>query len=210
MSTAERQTLSRELIADTALLLTDEVGLAGLSMRKLGSRLGVEAMSLYHYVDSKDDLLDAVLDRLYSEVNLPTDVADDQWELALRLGFASFHEVLLRHRAALELFSSRPAQSPTSLDVLIWAYSRFELMGMSPEQSTIAFRFAVSFVIGHAADELGVSGFSQHKDEVDVNALADPRHREFLTRHDTLSADEVFNAGLDLVVAGLRATFSVL
>jgi AcrR family transcriptional regulator len=210
MSTAQRQTLSRELIAQTALGLTDDVGLDGLSMRKLGGRLGVEAMSLYHYVDSKDDLLDAVLDRLYCEIDLPTHIGDDQWEQALRLGLSSFRDVLLRHPAALELFSSRPAQSPTSLDVLHWAYSRFELMGLSPEQSSIAFRFAVSFVIGHAADEMGFSAFSKGKDDFDVSSLADPKHREFLDQHDKLCNTEVFAGGLDLVVAGLRATYSLL
>ncbi len=210
MSTAERQTLSRELIAETALRLTDQAGLPGLSMRKLGAELGVEAMSLYHYVESKDDLLDAVLDRLYDEIDLPYEVDDEDWELAVRKGLAAFRIVLLRHPAALDLFSSRPANTATSLDVLHWAYSRFQANGLTPEQSTVAFRFAVSFVLGHAADELGITAFSKGKDGLDLHSLADPKHREFLIQHQKLHSTEVFEGGLDLVVAGLKAIYSQL
>lgn len=210
MSTTERPTLSRELIAETALRLTDEVGLAGLSMRKLGAELGVEAMSLYHYIDNKDDLLDAVLDRLYTEIDLPIDIPDEQWEPAVRQGLAAFRGVLLRHPAALELFSSRPSISTTSLDVLLWSYQRFEVMGLSAEQSTMAFRFIISFVMGHAADELGLSAFTKTHGEVDLAGVTDPKHQEFLQNHGQLTSDELFESGLDLTVAGLRATFDRL
>ncbi|MGB5759766.1 MAG: TetR/AcrR family transcriptional regulator C-terminal domain-containing protein [Acidimicrobiales bacterium] len=205
-----RPNLSRDLIAETALQLTDDVGLAGLSMRKLGAELGVEAMSLYHYVDNKDDLLDAVLDRLYCEIDLPFHVADDQWEKAIREGLTAFNDVLLRHPAAVEIFTSRPAISPTALRVLHWAYQRFEAMGMTPAQSSVAFRFAVSFVMGHAANELGMSAVIHGEDGIEVSGVSDPEHRQFLLEHGKLTGEELFEAGLDLVIAGLRATYDRL
>jgi len=52
--------LSRERVVATALELLDEEGLAKLSMRRLGERLGVRAMSLYRYVANKEELLDAL------------------------------------------------------------------------------------------------------------------------------------------------------
>ena len=210
MSTDGRQTLSRELIAATALRLTDEVGLSGLSMRKLGSELGVEAMSLYHYVDSKDDLLDAVLDRLYCEIDLPRHLADDQWEQAIRCGLRAFHEVLLRHPAAVELFTARPARSRAAFEVLHWAYQRFEIMGLSPAEASVAFRFAVSYVMGHSANELGMSAVIHGDDGVEVIGVADPEHRQFLIEHSKLTSAQHFEAGLDLVVTGLQATYDLL
>ena len=57
MSVTERPALSREILARRALSMADEGGLSSLSMRKLGAAFGVEAMSLYHYVKNKDDLL---------------------------------------------------------------------------------------------------------------------------------------------------------
>ncbi len=209
MSTAERHALSREVIALTALRLTDEVGLSGLSMRKLGAELGVEAMSLYHYVDNKDDLLDAVLDQLYAEIDLPRQIADDQWDDAIRSGLGSFHDVLLRHPAAAELFSSRPANSLRSIEVLYWAYHRFELMGLSPTDSLKAFRFAVSFVMGHAANELGVLALVQGGEGIDVTAIPDPRQQEFVRQHRAMSSAELFESGVELVIDGLRARFDL-
>lgn len=206
MTTGDRPHLSRDVIATAALHLTDAEGLAGLSMRKLGAELGVEAMSLYHYVDSKDDLLDAVLDRLYAQVDLPRDLPDEEWEKAVRLGLGAFHQVLIDHPAALVLFSSRPALSPSSLDVIHWAYRRFEAMGLSPADSIDAFRFAVSFVMGHTAQEVGSLSRSE---EPDYGHVADADLRDFMNLLRDREETDLFAAGLDLVIAGLKARFQL-
>jgi AcrR family transcriptional regulator len=210
MSTEERPPLSRELIAKTALRLTDEVGLEGVSMRKLGSELGVEAMSLYHYVSNKNDLLDAVLDLLYREIDLPLDAPDDKWEAALRSGLSAFNDVLLAHPGAVELFTARPPTSPTALKVLHWAYQRFELQGLTPAQASAAFRFCVAFVMGHASREIGAAAIVNTDEGLEAVGVTDPEHRAFLIEHGKLSAAELFETGLDLVVAGLRSTYGEL
>ena len=208
MTTAERPTLSREVISATALRLTDEVGLAGLSMRKLGAELGVEAMSLYHYVANKDDLLGAVLDHLYAEIDLPRDVADDEWEEAIRCGMHALHDVLLRHPAALELFSTRPAPSMQAVEVMYWAYRRFELMGLDPAAAYQAFRFAVSYVMGHAANEIGALAITE-SDEIDLDEVPDPDYRAFLAHHQEVDSAQLFLTGVDTVIAGLQARFDL-
>lgn len=202
-----RAALSRELIARTALSLTDEGGLAGLSMRKLGSELGVEAMSLYHYVENKDDLLDAILDSLYAEVELPLEIPDDDWEQSMRLGFSSFHDVLVRHPAALELFSSRPAKSEAALTVLLWSYGRLEFAGLDPVDAFHAFQFAVSFVMGHVATELGTLSLIRNGKGIDPDEVDDPIVRAFILESRVITSDDMFDAGLDAVVAGLRAAY---
>ncbi|MEM7272649.1 MAG: TetR/AcrR family transcriptional regulator C-terminal domain-containing protein [Actinomycetota bacterium] len=206
MATDGRPNLTRELIAETALRLTDEDGLSGLSMRKLGAELGVEAMSLYHYVSNKDDLLDAVLDRLYAEIELPRDIPDDDWERATREGLASFNQVLLRHQAALELFATRSASTPASHEVLYWSYRRFEVVGLTPEESVLALRSAVSFVMGHAVSEFGVLGRGE---QFDLSTIADPEVQTFLTVGREVDGTRSFEWGIDLVVAGLRAVFDL-
>ncbi|MEL7157456.1 MAG: TetR family transcriptional regulator, partial [Actinomycetota bacterium] len=117
MTAPDRGGLSREIVARAALELTTTGGLPALSMRKLGTRLGVEAMSLYHYVASKDDLLDAVLDELYRRIKLPYDVADDDWETAVRDWLRAFRSVLTQYPAALELLASRPLPSVAAFNV---------------------------------------------------------------------------------------------
>ena len=156
MGAPERVALSRELVAETALAITDNEGLGGLSMRKLGSALGVEAMSIYHYVDNKNDLLAAVVDNLYGEIELPTDVPDHDWETAIGTALRSFYGVLLRHPAALELFTTHPSSGDNGMAVMGWAYDRCRLVGLGPDEASQTFHLCVAFVIGHAATELGM------------------------------------------------------
>jgi AcrR family transcriptional regulator len=207
MTTPVRTALSREVIARTALSLTDSQGLAGLSMRKLGSLLGVEAMSLYHYVTNKDDLLDAVLDCLYAEIELPFDVPDQDWETAVRLGLRSFRSVLTRHPAALELFASRPARGMAAFEVLVHSHGRFQTVGLDVGQACKALHFAVSFVMGHVACELGTLALLRDGQGPDPAAFDDPAIAEFLIKTRSITSDEMFDSGLEAVVGGLRSAY---
>ncbi len=209
MATPERAPLSRQRIAEAALALGDVEGLDGLSMRKVGASLGVEAMSLYNHVSNKDDLLDAVLDSLYAEVQLPVDVPAQDWETAIRVGLRSFHDVLVRHPAALELFASRPAKSEVALQVLLWAYSRFQSVGLDVAQSVHALHFGVSFVMGHVANELGTMAVVADGDGIDLSKIENPDIVAMVTERRTLTGEQMFDVGMEAVVAGLRAAFNL-
>ncbi|MCP3993052.1 MAG: TetR family transcriptional regulator [Actinomycetia bacterium] len=209
MSASTKAGLSRDIIAGAALDITDDGGLDGLSMRKLGNQLGVEAMSLYHYVANKDDLLDAVLDRLYAEIELPVDVPDEQWETAIRLGLQSFHDVLVSHEAALSLFSGRPAKSKDAFAVLMWAHNRFLLVGLDAVRAQQALYFAVSFVMGHVASELGTMALIRNEAGFDSDNVDDPEVAEFIRQTQHLTGADMFSAGLDAVVAGLRSAYNL-
>jgi AcrR family transcriptional regulator len=74
--------LSRDQVLRAAVALADESGIGGLSMRKLGEAVGVEAMSLYNHVASKSDLLDGMVDVVFSEIGLPA--GDAGWKAAMR------------------------------------------------------------------------------------------------------------------------------
>lgn len=203
-----RAVLSRDIIAQKALELIDLGGLGGLSMRKLGNELGVEAMSLYHYVENKDDLLDAVVDALFAEVELPVDLPDPDWEQAVRLGFGSFHEVLVRHPAAVELFSGRPAKSERALRVLTWSYRRFQAVGLDMVQSMHALQFGVSFTMGHAANELGAHALIA-EDGIDLDRIEDPDLAALMKQRVEITSDELFVSGMDALVAGLRSAYDL-
>jgi len=205
----ERPPLSRDRIAATALELIDADGLGGLSMRKLGAALGVEAMSLYHYVRNKDDLLDAVLDQLYREIDLPAVEAGD-WEQTIRSGVRSFRAVLLRHPAALELFATRPARSRESFSVLFWAYGRFRAYGLDVSDANAALHFVVSFTLGDVSSQHRTRG-PLHGTEPVASPdfeLTDEEAR-FVAHTRNVPADDLFEVGLDTVVAGLRARFDL-
>src|SRR5918996_4008712 len=76
-----RAPLTRERVVRAAIALADEGGIEALSMRKLAKDLGVEAMSLYNHVSNKGDLVDAMVDLVVREIELP---ADPDWESAIR------------------------------------------------------------------------------------------------------------------------------
>ena len=75
-----RTRLSRGRVLQAAVALADEAGIQALSMRKLGEQLGVEAMSLYKHVTNKDDLIDAMVDSVFAEVELARD--EPSWRIA--------------------------------------------------------------------------------------------------------------------------------
>src|SRR6266581_2407619 len=74
--------LSRERVLRAAVAFADASGIGSLSMRKLGEALGVEAMSLYNHVANKDELLDGMVDLVFSEIDLPSGA---DWKAAMRL-----------------------------------------------------------------------------------------------------------------------------
>jgi AcrR family transcriptional regulator len=67
-----REPLTRERVFRAAIDLADASGIDALSMRRLAQELGVEAMSLYHHVRNKDDLLDGMVEVVTDEFELPT------------------------------------------------------------------------------------------------------------------------------------------
>ena len=107
--------LSEEAVVDAALALIAERGLEGLSMRALGERVGVEAMSLYHWFPAKERLLDAVADRLLAKVEMPPLPSTETWRDWLTAVARSYRRVALvpsprlpRARSAALPFAGRP------------------------------------------------------------------------------------------------------
>lgn len=108
-----RLPLSNERVLRAAVALADEIGIESLSMRKLGEKLGVQAMSLYKHVSNKDDILDGIVDIVAGEITLPSIGGD--WRLAMRRRAVSAHEVLVCHPWATMLIVSRANVGPSML-----------------------------------------------------------------------------------------------
>jgi AcrR family transcriptional regulator len=108
-----RLPLSRERILQAALAFADANGIESLSMRKLGEAVGVEAMSLYNHVPSKGDLLDGLIDLVFSEIELPGSA--DDWRKAMRQRAIAVRAALKRHRWAIGLMESRTSPGPATL-----------------------------------------------------------------------------------------------
>ena len=96
-----------------AIELADRDGIESISMRRLAQQLGVEAMSLYTHVRSKNDLLDGMADAVISEIPLSADAAG--WQASLRQMVLAARRVMLRHNWAPGTVETRTAPGPAAL-----------------------------------------------------------------------------------------------
>src|SRR2546430_7012155 len=146
-----RTPLSRERVLRAAVALADESGIDSLTMRKLGDALGVEAMSLYNHVANKDDVLDGMVDLVFSEIGLPSGGTD--WKTAMRQRAISAREVLSRHRWAIGLMESRASPGPATLRHHDAVIGSLREGGFSIEMAAHAFSVLDSYIYGFALQE---------------------------------------------------------
>lgn len=103
--------LDVDTIVDAAIAVADQQGMAALSMRAVGARLGRTAMALYTYVPSKGELVDLMHDRVLAE--LPTEYETGAgWRPAMAAWAAETWEFYLRHPWVLQVSQARPVLGP--------------------------------------------------------------------------------------------------
>jgi AcrR family transcriptional regulator len=145
-----RRPLSRERIVRAGIGLADAGGVESLSMRKLGQALGVEAMSLYHHVANKEDLLDGMVDVVFGEIELPTDV---DWKTAMRARAMSARDVLVRHPWASGIMESRANPGPATLGHHDAVVRTLREGGFSIELAAHAYAALDSYIYGFALQQ---------------------------------------------------------
>lgn len=164
---SSRAPLSRERVVGAAVAFIDESGLPGLSMRRLGERLGVEAMSLYRYVAGREVLLDAVVETIMAEMSTDEEVLDvprDGWQDFLQRLAHGVRRVALTHPQAFPLVASRPVEAPwlrPPLRSLRWVEVFLEGLrseGFSDHAAVAAYRAFSSFLLGHLLLEVASLG----------------------------------------------------
>jgi AcrR family transcriptional regulator len=162
-----RQPLDRDRIVAAAIRFIDESGLPGLSMRRLGAELGVEAMSLYRYVPGRENLLDAVVETIVDEMRNDEDVLDaprDGWQDFLQRLAHGVRRVALAHPKAFPLVASRPPEAPwlrPPLRSLKWVEAFLHGLGregFSDDAAVAAYRAFTSFLLGHLLLEVSTLG----------------------------------------------------
>jgi AcrR family transcriptional regulator len=205
----ERPTLNRTRILEAALELVDTEGLEALSMRRLGAVLGVEAMSLYHHIPSKAELLDGLVSMLLRQVPLP-EVAAVSWETALKTGFVDFRRVMLAHPAAFRLVCSRPAVEPRSLAVIARAFAVLSAAGFAPGEVRSAWNSLLCYALGYIECEVTGVGKAVRSGAMMEAIRAQDSHEFTALRAawadwspEAWSDDEEYERGLEAMLSGL-------
>ena len=135
----------------TAVALADERGLAELTMRNLAKELDVEAMSLYNHVANKGDLLDGMIELVFSEIAPPA--AGGDWQAALRNRATSTRAALLRHRWAVGEMEGRTSHGPASMRVHDAVLGCLRAAGFSIEMTIHAMSMQDAYIYGFALQQ---------------------------------------------------------
>ncbi len=213
---ARRPTLSRDRVLAGAIELVDEIGIEAFTIRRLAAALDVKPMTIYHYVASKEGILDGMVDIVFSEIDLPPE--DVEWQAAIRVRCRSTRDVLRRHPWAPPLMESRLDPGPATLrhhDAVLGCLRRG---GLDLELTAHAYAIVDSFVYGFALEEANLPGGGSGEivevaEDMVREGFADyPYLAEFTVEHvlrPGYAFGDSFDFGLDLIIEGLaRAAIS--
>ncbi|MFE0651842.1 TetR/AcrR family transcriptional regulator C-terminal domain-containing protein [Streptomyces sp. NPDC059534] len=216
--------LDRDRIVDASIRMLDEEGLAKLSMRKLATELGVTAMSLYWYVDTKDDIIEFAVDSVYGEIDLAAVDAAGDWRDRIRVLALDYRRMLVRHAWMSPSAGQYLNIGPNAIAVGQKIHAAIRDTGLSLDRQPSAMSAVFQFVYGYGTIEshfgrrAAEAGMSQDEFYLDaIKAFRDEPEfeektegmREILDErasHGSVSAiwDRDFAYALDVLVAGIE------
>jgi TetR/AcrR family tetracycline transcriptional repressor len=211
-----REPITPERLADAALRIVDEGGLDALTVRSLAQELGVGTMTIYWYVQNKEEILDLVSDRLLADVVLPP--LDSDWRVTARDMAAAVRRAMVAHARALPVMVGRGSFGPNGLRMIDHAIAVFRKAGFSDQESADGYFAFSNYITGFSLMQtanVSVPG----KTEMDRRAYFAmvgqyvmslppdqyPNLHATAARILTASIDERFDFGLECLIAGLEA-----
>lgn len=215
--TVVRKPLNRKRVLRAAMAYADRFGLEELSMRKLAEGLGVAPMALYRHIANKEDLIDAMIDVVFGEIDVP--VRGAGWKTAMRRRGISVRDALVRHRWAIGLMESRLHPGPANLRHHDAVLGNLRGDGFSVEMAAHAYSVLDSYIYGFALTKMNLPFENGRGEVVEVAesmlepfpANTYPNLVEFITEHAMKPGyryGDEFEYGLDLVLDGLERTMA--
>src|SRR5438132_7094076 len=210
-----RAALTRERILRAAISLADRDGIESLSMRKLGHKLGVEAMSLYNHVRNKVDMLDGMVDVVFGEIDLPANGID--WRTAMRQRAISARQALSRHPWAIGLMESRATPGPATLRHHDAVLGSLRTAGFSVDLAAHAYSILDGYTYGFTLTELTLPFRNSEIAEVAGNIMEGFRPGDYphlaemavdRAMKPGYNYGDEFEYGLDLILDGIESAQS--
>jgi len=205
--TAARTPLTREAIAEAALALIDAEGLEALSMRKLGAALGVEAMALYHHFRNKGELLDAVMERLIDEAELPERGAMAPLE-RIRRFIESYRQIAISHPQAFILLTYRRFNTERTFELYEQFLEALADAGYEPALAARYFRLLGYYVGGAGMADIASRAAQPDATPVSLEHFTQgkryPRVAAAAPHLRLANLDAIFEFGLDVIFDAMR------
>ena len=201
---------TRQRVLRAAIDLADQDGIESLSMRKLSQQLGGAPMSLYNHIANKDDLLDGMIDAVFSEIELPS--SQDNWKTAMRQRAISIRTILSRHRWAIGLMNSRTSPGPATLRHYDAVIRSLRDVGFSLQLAAYAFSALDSYIYGFALQEQSLPFTTPTQTSELAQAMLEqlttdeyPHFAELIMEDVLQPGDDhgAYEFGLDLLLDGL-------
>jgi AcrR family transcriptional regulator len=202
--------LSRARVLTAAIGVADDGGVVAVTMRRVADALGVEAMSLYHHVAGKDDILDGMVDVVFSQIALPD--TDTDWRAAMKRRARSARQALSRHAWVLTLVESRRNPGPATLRHHEAVLASLRRAGFSVLEAGVAFAALDSYVYGYVLQESNLPFSTEQELDLIVTELAAepetpyPHLTEMLGAYarQPTAAPDAYEVGLELLLDGLE------
>lgn len=206
---AGRQTLTSEQIVAAALDLIDETGLDGHSMRTLGTRLGVDASTLYYHLPSKDALHSLIVDEIMSGLDLGSDDPSASTEARLLSAATELRRTLLVHPRALPLVAARSMRTPAQLAGVEVIVGILFDAGFSAIEALLALDAIGQTVIGltniHALHKERIAEGLDDSGLPDLPAESFPHLHRLFAEGAYLGSEAEFDAAMRALITGLLA-----
>lgn len=190
----ERTPLSRERVLEAAIAIADAQGLPGLTMRSLARELGVQPMSLYHHVANKEEILDGVVDVVFTQIHFPADDLD--WKRAMRERADSARAVFRRHPWAIGLVETRTSPGLATLQHHDAVIGNLRRAGFSITMAAHAFALLDSYTFGFALQEASLPFDGDNVAEV-ASAYIDQIPSDMFPYLAEMAAEHVMQPGYD-------------
>lgn len=207
-----RKSLSYERVITRAVGLADEIGVDAMTIRKLATALNVKPMTIYHHVANKEAIIDGMVDRVFSEIELPS--FDIDWKSAIRQRSASARAVLAKHPWAVPLMDSRRTPGNATLSQHNAVIGCLRKGGLSVAMTAHAYALLDAFIFGFAIQEASLPATSGPEMEELAEAIFEdmpteeyPHLMELTTEHvlqPGYDFGDEFEFGLNLILDGLE------
>jgi AcrR family transcriptional regulator len=207
-----RSPLTRERVVADALKLVDREGLDALTMRALGRELCCDPMGIYRHFRNKDELVGAVGEALWAEIELPEGRLAGTWQEQFAEAFRIFRNALLSHPNALPVMFAGGQQGPSGLERTEFALEILISGGLSPSDAMSGLNAISCFVVGCVMGQVG--GPPEALDETSVEQTMEfyrrlpptefPSLAKVMAIREVPSADDTFERGMDLIIRGLE------
>ncbi|WP_370098258.1 TetR/AcrR family transcriptional regulator [Streptacidiphilus sp. MAP12-20] len=215
--------LSVEAVVAAAIAIADAEGVESVSMRRIAAELGVGTMSLYRYVETKDDLIDLMIDQVMGGDPGERRARLPDWRAELRGIAVRYRALLLRHQWVLGVSSPRPPFGPNVLDNTERMLGAMDGLGLSIEEMARFGWTVMAYVRGFVMSELAEAETIRRTGVTEddyrravgpylMRVMAEGRHpllaRFIDEADDHPDVDATFECGLDQVLDGVALTLA--